>query len=233
MAIEKKYEELRDLILVNKEIRDLVKERDKTIDALNQSKSSGYYTLEPSLTPKGDINLPKEKRMSKKFEQSQKDKILDTRQGYDKRIYELSQKHFEKEGYNDEIDLKNLGGLNEKEIGILVEEDGVSKLIDYQKEKGLPTYLTDEKYEQVWKEKRDDFSKNKQDIDKVPRKEVVQFDHNQKDLGNKSSLDRLRMDGEKMDKFMSSRNKSSSKGKGKSKGRDKGKGTPDPSDNYE
>ena len=186
MSIEEKrykYEQLRGLILESKQVRDLVVKRDQEIDHLRHKQSSSYYMPGPKLTPKGDISIPKTKQLSDELRSAQRENIQKTRETYDQKIYDTAKEHFEKEGHNNFDDLKDIGGLNEKEVGILVEKNGVSKLTDSQKEKDLPTYLTDEKYEQIYKEKRDDFSKNKQDIDKVPRKEVVQFDHNQKDIG--------------------------------------------------
>ena len=236
MSIEEKqhkYEQLRGLILENEEIRDLISQRDKELDYLRHKQGSSYYTLEPKLAPKDDVKIPKENQLSDELKKSQKDRIQKARETHDKKIYDMAQKHFEQEGYNDLGYLQNIGGLNEKEVGILVEKDGVSKLTDYQKEKGLPTYLTDEKYEQIFKEKRDSFSKNIQDIDEAPRKEEVQFDQNKEDVSKKSGLESLQMDRNEMDQFMSSRKNSRFIGKGKSKNLDKEKGKSDPSDKFE
>lgn len=223
-----KYSELRDLVLDNDDIAALSIERNETLDKLLHNQKSSYSEPIPNLTPKDDLNLPKEKQLSDDFKKSQKENIEQTQQDYDEQIYNSAKEHFEKEGYNDLDDLKDVGGLDKTELGILLEENGVDKLIEYQKEQelekpqkeqtknDLPTQMDDKKSELIYggNEIKQDKSDKQVDLEKVQSHEK-DFKQNNQDIdqglsekqiqfdeNKQSTLDKIRLDEQEMDAIM-------------------------------
>lgn len=128
-----KLDHLRNLALSNDDTRALFKEKTEVIDKLNHNRPGDSYSLEPSPKPEGDIELPKKEKENKSFKESYEDNIKKTRDDYDQKIYDNIEKDFETQGYDEH--LEELKELDKTEVGILMENDGAEKLIQYQEEK--------------------------------------------------------------------------------------------------
>lgn len=167
------YTYLRDLVLSDDGTRDLVKEKLEVIDKMRHSQISKTPSLEPRFTPSYDIDIPPEKNIGNDFKERQNQRIENTIESYDKRIEKSIQENFELKGYQEQ--LEDMNNLNHKEIGILMENDGERKLLDYQKE------LEQEKIKQERTElKKDEFGKSEFSIN---HNDAV-LDKDQKEIDN-------------------------------------------------
>ncbi|GAA3643588.1 hypothetical protein [Flavivirga jejuensis] len=208
MTRENKWEQLDDLrnvALGDSDTGNLVKEKREIIDKLNHNRPDRSYSLEPSPKPKGDIEIPKNKKEGKEGKDSYQDHINKTRDDYDQKIYETIKQNFESHEFDEYIE--QLDELNKTEIGILMENDGANKLLDYQEEKQQELDKTNSDKEPIQEidveqsmklsnEQRDeiiehgsyidldDDSKNK-DIDRnKTEKELSDFQKNSKDISD-------------------------------------------------
>jgi hypothetical protein len=243
---QEEYDTLRNIALSNQDVRELITQKEATLDKMVQSQQSVFYTPQPTFRPKGDLNLPKEHKLSDQLRSSQRERINQTRQDYDSHLKEKVLEYCkEKEFY----DIEKVEALSEKETGILLEENGVEKLLDYQKDQEkaqaketskdntqekLPTYLDHKAYQNIWGENKQDITKAENIIDKVQDKEKTQ---DKLDL----NVEHKRMDLDTFDNFMADNNQKITvekqeklKTKFKEQSKDIGKSSkPDPADRFE
>ncbi len=90
---------LKDTILIDFDIIKLIDEKEKAIDKLTHKQTSGYFEPKPSLTPKDDLNLPKEKSLSKELKDAQRNKIEQTRKDFDDKIEAEARNNIDRNGY--------------------------------------------------------------------------------------------------------------------------------------
>lgn len=124
---------LRDTILIDFDIITLINEKEKTIDKLTHNQTSSHFELSPSLTPKDDLNLPKEKSLSKGLMDAQRNKIEQTRNDFDNKIEDKAIKSVVKNGDDWQLDM--MTDLGRDNLFTLLENNGVDKVYDQLQEK--------------------------------------------------------------------------------------------------
>ncbi|MEM6721112.1 MAG: hypothetical protein AAF611_17415 [Bacteroidota bacterium] len=126
---------LRDTILIDFDIIKLINEKEKAIDTLTHKQTSGYFEPKPSLTPKDDLNLPKEKSLSKELKDAQRNKIEQTRKDFDDKIEDKAIKSVIKNGNEEQLDM--MTDLGRDNLITLLDNNGVNKVYELLQEKAI------------------------------------------------------------------------------------------------
>ncbi|AXG70577.1 hypothetical protein KORDIASMS9_02817 [Kordia sp. SMS9] len=178
--------DLSDLVffaLSSEKIVKLINEKEKTIDKLTHKQTSGYFEPKPSLTPKDDLNFPKEKSLSKGLKDAQRNKIEQVRSDFDNKIEAEARNNIEKNGY--EHHKEKMNKLTQYEVITLLENNGVDKVYELLQEKEKATYKDNIETKKNYLDSStlDKIQFNEQEMDHLMQDNYSQaFEENTKDM---------------------------------------------------
>ena len=208
-------------------VQQLVEDRDRQIEQAQKNRYASHYQLELSPKPKGEIKNQQITRKEIKTQDQVYKEITDINTDYHDKLKSTYEDLSRQDNHDfirdtvEQLDGRDLDYIIDKGPDAFLDkkrQDQIKSEFKGQVKEGLPTYLDEKTYQDIWDENSQNIAKENEDLDLKPTSIQIGAEEMDKLMAD----DQFDLDDKKQDK-----------GNSKDHDQKRDKPKPDPADEYE